>query len=93
MRPENRIRCPFGYTSMGWDTAPNFERAAAQTGNLVFYRERDYAGHFACLEDPNGMVEDIRAVVAANWSQARNDVTEHDDEMDLVDTQPASLGL
>ncbi|SMQ56185.1 unnamed protein product [Zymoseptoria tritici ST99CH_3D7] len=33
--------------------------------NLVrfWYKERDHAGHFACLEDPEGMIEDIREVV------------------------------
>ena len=65
---ENKIKCPFGYTSYIYDTAPNSKRAVERTGNLVFYRERDYAGHFACLEDPDGIVEDIREVVGKNWS-------------------------
>lgn len=53
---------------MGYDTAPNSERAVEQTGNLVWYRERDNAGHFACLEAPQALVEDIRAVVGKYWS-------------------------
>ncbi|KAK3707232.1 hypothetical protein LTR37_012232 [Vermiconidia calcicola] len=64
---ENRIKCPFGYTSYMFDTAPNSKRAVERTGNLVFYRERDYAGHFACLEDPEGVVEDVREVVGKHW--------------------------
>ena len=65
---DNKIRCPFGYTSYYYDTAPNSKRAAERTGNLVFYKERDYAGHFACLEDPQGVIEDVREVVGKHWS-------------------------
>ncbi|KXT16012.1 hypothetical protein AC579_9520 [Pseudocercospora musae] len=65
---ENRIKCPFGYTSMRFDTAPNSERAVESTGNLVWYKERDEAGHFACLEDPKGMIEDVKDVVGKYWA-------------------------
>ena len=65
---ENKIKCPFGYTSYFFDTAPNSKRAVERTGNLVFYNERDYAGHFACLEDPKGVVDDIRETVGKHWS-------------------------
>lgn len=65
---ENKIKCPFGYTSYYYDTAPNSKRAVERTGNLVFYNERDYAGHFAALEDPEGLVEDLRQVVSKHWS-------------------------
>jgi hypothetical protein len=65
---ENRIRCPFGYTSFAFDTSTGTKRAAERTGNLVFYRERDYAGHFACAEDPEGMVEDMRDFVKENYA-------------------------
>ena len=68
MEEENQIKCPFGYTSYLYDTAPNSNRAVERTGNLVFYKERDYAGHFACLEDPAGIVEDIREVVGTHWT-------------------------
>jgi len=50
MKAENLIRAPFGYTSCWYDTAPNSKRAVERTGNLVFYNERDYAGHFAYVE-------------------------------------------
>lgn len=65
---ENRIRCPFAYTSFWYDTSPGTKRAAERTGNLVFYRERDYAGHFACAEDSEGMVEDLRDFVREHCS-------------------------
>ena len=47
MKPANLIKCPFGYTSCWYDTAPNSKRAVERTGNLVFYKERDDTGHFA----------------------------------------------
>ncbi|KAK4495309.1 hypothetical protein PRZ48_013640 [Zasmidium cellare] len=68
-RVENTIKCPLGYTSMFYDTSPNSRRAVARTGNLVWYKERDYAGHFACLEDPRGIVEDVREVVGSHWRE------------------------
>lgn len=70
MTEANRIKCPFGYTSMWYDTAPNSKRAVERTGNLVMYKERDYAGHFACLEDPDGMCEDIRELAKGHWMAA-----------------------
>ena len=63
MEEKNRIVTPFGYTSMYWDTEPSSKRAVERTGNLVFYRERDDGGHFTCLENPDGIVEDVREVV------------------------------
>lgn len=68
MRPENRIEVPFGYTSFWWDTEPSSKRAVERTGNLVFYRERNDGGHFACLECPDGIVEDVREIVGKHWN-------------------------
>ncbi|KAF2233017.1 alpha/beta-hydrolase [Viridothelium virens] len=67
MKEENLIKCPFGYTSFAFDSAPSSKRGAERTGNLVWYRERDYAGHFACLEDAKGIVEDVREVIGKYW--------------------------
>lgn len=67
MSEENAIKCPFSYTSYWFDTSPNSRRAVERTGNLVAYKERDYAGHFAALEDPEGVVEDVREVVRNHW--------------------------
>ncbi|PWY96223.1 epoxide hydrolase [Aspergillus sclerotioniger CBS 115572] len=39
LRPENRIKVSFGYTSFYWDTEPSSRRAVERTGNLVFYRD------------------------------------------------------
>jgi hypothetical protein len=67
MEEKNRIKAPFGYTSFYWDTEPSSKRAVERTGNLVFYRERNDGGHFACLESPAGICEDLREVVRKHW--------------------------
>ncbi|KAF6821834.1 putative epoxide hydrolase [Colletotrichum musicola] len=71
MMEENKIKVPFGYTSYYWDTAPGFKRGVERTGNLVFYKERDYAGHFAALEDPEGLSQDVRELASQAWSNRR----------------------
>jgi pimeloyl-ACP methyl ester carboxylesterase len=63
LRPENRVVAPMGYSSFYFDSAPSSERAVERTGNLVFYRERDRGGHFACLESPDEVVDDVRQLV------------------------------
>lgn len=59
----NRVTVPFGYTSYLYDTRPSSKEGVAKTGNLVCFRENDEAGHFACLEDPEGVAKDLREVV------------------------------
>ena len=61
--PENQIKVPLGFTSFLWDSRPSGRKGVAQTGRLVWYEERDEAGHFACLECPVGMVGDLRDFV------------------------------
>jgi hypothetical protein len=67
MESKNRIVSPFGYTSFYWDTEPSSKRAVERTGNMVFYRERNDGGHFACLESPDGILEDVREIVGKHW--------------------------
>ncbi|KAH8435133.1 epoxide hydrolase family protein [Aspergillus melleus] len=67
IQPENRIRIPFGFSSFFWDTEPASKRAVERTGNLVFYRERDDGGHFAALEHPDGLTQDVRELAVQEW--------------------------
>ncbi|KAF7195920.1 putative epoxide hydrolase [Pseudocercospora fuligena] len=67
MEQRNRITVPFGYTSFYWDTEPSSKRAVERTGNLVFYKERNDGGHYAALEDPEGIIEDVRELAAKHW--------------------------
>jgi pimeloyl-ACP methyl ester carboxylesterase len=67
MKEENLIKCPFGYSSCWFDTAPSSQRAVERTGKLVWYKERDDTGHFACLENLEGLAKDVREVVGGWW--------------------------
>ncbi|OQO12941.1 hypothetical protein B0A48_02405 [Cryoendolithus antarcticus] len=70
MEPKNRITIPFGYTSFYWDTEPSSKRAVERTGNLVYYKERNDGGHYAAIEDPAGIIEDVRELAAQEWKKA-----------------------
>ncbi|GJJ09128.1 hypothetical protein Clacol_003350 [Clathrus columnatus] len=36
-------------------------------GPLVFYKERSSGGHFAALDNPDGLVEDLREFLSSHW--------------------------
>ncbi|KAJ9669704.1 hypothetical protein H2201_000088 [Coniosporium apollinis] len=59
-KEENYIKSPFAFSSFRWDIGPTSERAVARTGNLKWYKWRDYGGHFAALETPDEFVSDLR---------------------------------
>ncbi|GME59877.1 Epoxide hydrolase-like protein [Neofusicoccum parvum] len=60
-KDENRIKVPMGFTSYRWDISPTSERSVATTGDVKWFKERDYGGHFAALETPQEMVDDLRS--------------------------------
>ncbi|KAK8078726.1 alpha/beta-hydrolase [Apiospora phragmitis] len=66
-RPENAIRAPFGVSSFRYDVAPVSRRAAATTGNCRWFREHEGGGHFAALEEPSKLVQDLRECFTAIW--------------------------
>ncbi|KAK4894832.1 hypothetical protein LTR27_006954 [Elasticomyces elasticus] len=66
MEEHNRITVPFGYTSFYWDTEPSSKRAVERTGNLVYYKERNDGGHYAALEDPEGIIQDVVATAVTD---------------------------
>lgn len=70
MEPRNRVRVPFGYTSFIWDTEPSSKRAVERTGNLVYYKERNDSGHFAALENPGALAQDVRELTAQCWARS-----------------------
>lgn len=43
------------------------------TGNLVWVRQHDRGGHFAALERPEALFEDLEDFVGQVWPDARND--------------------
>ncbi|KAF7340178.1 Epoxide hydrolase domain protein [Mycena venus] len=45
----------FKYNILFWP-----QEYAAKVGNLVFYKEHDFGGHFAGLDNPPALIEDLR---------------------------------
>ncbi|KAH3920305.1 hypothetical protein HBI56_068190 [Parastagonospora nodorum] len=60
-KEENLIRVPLGVSTFPYDAFP-VPKAGAETTttNLKFFKERDFGGHFACMECPEEMVQDMR---------------------------------
>ncbi|KAL2799661.1 Alpha/Beta hydrolase protein [Aspergillus keveii] len=65
--PANRVQVPFGYSSFHWDVDFSSKRAVEKTGNLVLYREHKNGGHFAALECPSDIVQDLREFALQEW--------------------------
>ncbi|RAH49742.1 epoxide hydrolase family protein [Aspergillus brunneoviolaceus CBS 621.78] len=65
--PHNHIQAPFGYSSFFWDTEPSSKRAVERTGNLVYYKEHNQGGHFAALESPEDIIQDLRELASQEW--------------------------
>ncbi|KAF2202041.1 alpha/beta-hydrolase [Delitschia confertaspora ATCC 74209] len=59
-KEENLVKVPFGVTSFPYDSCPTSERMAKKTGNVKWYKNYDYGGHFCCMECPDEMVGDMR---------------------------------
>jgi hypothetical protein len=45
----------FKYNILFWP-----QEYAAKVGNLVWYKEHDFGGHFAGLDNPPALIEDLR---------------------------------
>ncbi|KAK7730162.1 hypothetical protein SLS57_001823 [Botryosphaeria dothidea] len=68
-KEENKIKVPMGFTSYKWDISPTSERSVATTGNVKWFKERDYGGHFAALETPQEMADDLRDLCGRWYSE------------------------
>jgi hypothetical protein len=58
---------PLGYSWYPKEIAPIPQAWVKMTGNLVWYKQHDKGGHFAALERPKEMLEDVEAFVKAVW--------------------------
>lgn len=58
---------PVGYSYFPWELAPVPRAWAAATGNIVFFKSHDKGGHFAALEVPERLWEDVEAFVGVAW--------------------------
>ncbi|KZF25282.1 alpha/beta-hydrolase [Xylona heveae TC161] len=66
--PQWHIKKPFGFSYFPREITPSPRSWIAQTGNLVFFRRHSKGGHFAALEQPKVMLQDIEDFIAQVWS-------------------------
>jgi microsomal epoxide hydrolase len=58
---------PVGYSYFPYELAPVPRAWAEKTGKLVFYKEHEQGGHFAALERPETLWEDVEGFVNSAW--------------------------
>ncbi|KAH7018706.1 Alpha/Beta hydrolase protein [Macrophomina phaseolina] len=68
-QPENYVRKPFGFSWFPKELMPVPKSWAASTGNLVWYRQHSSGGHFAAMEKPAEILEDVEDFVAKAWKK------------------------
>ncbi|KAJ5819033.1 epoxide hydrolase [Penicillium riverlandense] len=61
--PEWYIGKPLGFSSFLHEIAPTPASWVRTTGNLIFYRRHEKGGHFAAIEQPEVLWDDIAAFV------------------------------
>jgi len=63
--PEWTIRAPkkLGFSHFPFELAPVPRSWVAATGNLVFWKEHQKGGHFAALEQPQALLQDLEEFV------------------------------
>jgi len=58
---------PMGYSWFPYELAPIPRAWAEKTGKMVFFRAHEKGGHFAALERPEALWEDVEEWVKAAW--------------------------
>ncbi|KAK5248969.1 hypothetical protein LTS06_006035 [Exophiala xenobiotica] len=61
---------PFGFSWFPMELAPIPQAWAATTGKLSFYRQHDKGGHFAAVEKPDELWNDISEFVEEAWNKS-----------------------
>ncbi|MCJ1235221.1 hypothetical protein MMC14_003188 [Varicellaria rhodocarpa] len=67
--PKRYIHKPLGYSWFHKELAAMPKSWVATTGNLVFHRQHTKGGHFAALESPKQLKEDIVQFVEQVWKK------------------------
>lgn len=70
--PKFRIDRPLGYSYFPFELAPMPKSWVATTGDLVWYRGHDSGGHFAAMEKPKELFQDIEDFLKQAWSGAKD---------------------
>jgi microsomal epoxide hydrolase len=69
LHSDPRMFChkPFGYSWNPKEIAPIPKSWAATTGNLVWFKRHTKGGHFAAMEQPDTMADDIEEFLGQVW--------------------------
>ena len=65
--PDWYIKKPLGYSYFPKELIPIPVSWAATTGNLVWSKVHESGGHFAALEEPEALLDDIEAWAKEVW--------------------------
>ncbi|KAJ0343736.1 hypothetical protein COL154_008601 [Colletotrichum chrysophilum] len=67
--PDPKYYCekPMGYSWFPYEIVPVPKAWAATTGNLVWYRSHEKGGHFAALEQPEALLDDVEEFLKQVW--------------------------
>ncbi|KAB8072527.1 Alpha/Beta hydrolase protein [Aspergillus leporis] len=65
------IRKPFGFSYFPMELLPVPRAWVETTGDLVFHREHEKGGHFAALERPQDLLNDVIAFTEQVWADRR----------------------
>lgn len=60
---------PMGYSYFPMELAPMPKSWVETTGKLVWYREHMSGGHFAAMEEPESMLQDVEDFVKQVWTK------------------------
>ncbi|PVH98811.1 epoxide hydrolase-like protein [Periconia macrospinosa] len=67
-KPFPYIEKPFGFSMFPYELATGLEGVLKQKTNLVSYRQHTQGGHFAALEQPQELWDDVEEFVGKAWS-------------------------
>lgn len=58
---------PTGFSFFPYELSPGYQSALEKQANLVFYKQHEQGGHFAALERPKDLFEDVEEYVGKVW--------------------------
>ncbi|KAJ3494932.1 hypothetical protein NLG97_g3750 [Lecanicillium saksenae] len=64
------VEKPTGYSLFAGEIVPVPRSWAAKTCNLVFFKDHERGGHFAALEQPSALLEDVETFARMVWKSA-----------------------
>ncbi|KIJ22588.1 hypothetical protein M422DRAFT_276959 [Sphaerobolus stellatus SS14] len=63
-----KVNSTMGFTLFPYEIPASPRAYMEAMGPLAFYKERSVGGHFPALDNPEGLVEDVRDFIGKNWS-------------------------